>query len=422
MEDKYFDDKLKNILNSPPEFEVDEAAIVNMQSKLRDAQPSSNNNRRSGFAIPLLLGLLLLGAGYGFYKIEKLSSELSAFMNEEKSLTLKKDTVFEKHIVYQYDTIYNVIYKEKYIMTEKPIENTSLVFDPRFLERTQNKHKNNFTISKMNLGWSPEGSGYSLLNKIPGSRTFEKGYLNAIKSREVDYLSLLKLNQLPIDIKPELTNKLREEDYEPRERKINPLLYLLPEGAQAKVNYAPYVFLQNEYGGDAKIYGINSEIELPKNRSLTIGVEYLNGGFVFSDLDNLPSIPVAPPNNPGDELAEVKASMKCIQIPLGIRQNLMPKSLINPTISAGVVAAIPVQQKYTYEYFDGGEEYYLDAEGNNSRTTFDNLRLGLGAEYNVWKNFSLESEILYQHGFSKDETALFEMRYWAFQFGIKYKL
>lgn len=432
MEDKYFDDKLKGILESPPDFDIEPSAITEMQRRLRENNTSQN--RRRGFPLLLLLVILpfLFGSIFFYNKYEKLNREISELKNEFKKNTYRKDTIFQKKIIYQYDTIYNVIYKgevlnNKLSNNHTPEQNknqTRYIFRPRQM----GLYENSFIPD---AGWSLAQPGSSLLNRNRPGSTFSlppdfysKSNSDNTVPAVVDYLDILpqkKLNAINGE-EPVLSTKLKNDYPESKKKKINPLLYTIPNGASIKGTYVPFLYLQNAYGGNGLVAGLNGEVQFPQGRILHLGIEYMDFGIEFEDMDDLPNIPITPPDNPNDNLNEAKAKFTCLQIPLGVRQIFFERKKISPSIYAGMVAAIPLRQRFTYEYLNLTEEYYKIIETKNGKTSFDNLRLGIGASISVWKNFSFEPEIQYQHAFSKDETAVFPVRYWAFQLGVNYKI
>ena len=114
MEDNYFDEHLKNILENPPDFEPDAKAIADMNRRLdSDQQTARRWVLPLWWLIPLLLLPFLFGGIYLFTKYQKLNRKLD-------DLTLHttkfyQDTINNQHITYQYDTIYRVIYQDSIV-------------------------------------------------------------------------------------------------------------------------------------------------------------------------------------------------------------------------------------------------------------------------------------------------------------------
>ena len=78
MEDKYLDKKFKDILENPPPFEPDSAAINDMKRRLNQADVKS---RRSSFGfwwlLPLLLIPLVFSSVFFYTKYQILNDKLN---------------------------------------------------------------------------------------------------------------------------------------------------------------------------------------------------------------------------------------------------------------------------------------------------------------------------------------------------------
>ena len=428
MDDNFFDDKLKRILESPPEYRPDMAAVSDMQNRLRAAQFISGKNMGWLALVPFLFLSVLFGGGFFYYKTKALNTEVIELRKQIAQFNVQKDTLINKHIVYQYDTIYKVTYIEKTIENKtpvysNPISNNYLAssYLPKQIGRL-NSLKNKFD-------WGPDKYGFPVPGRLPGLSFFEKNNSTdekAVleKNKEIGFVEVLPLGKLSHlnSFGPDLNSKLNKNHPVGNKKKINPLLYFRPTGFSIKGQYAPFLFMQNKHGGKGKTYNLTGAFELPKNRSLLIGLEFFNFNFKIEGNENLSGLPSPVPNNPGDVLSEIYTNFRYLQIPLGIRHDLLKNSRLHPAVSAGVVAVIPLSQKFKYEYKGNFTEYELEAGSKGGSFSMDNLRLGIGLDYSLWKNFSLGTEINYQHGFSKDEAAFSKIKYWAFHFGIKYKL
>ena len=133
-------------------------------------------------------------------------------------------------------------------------------------------------------------------------------------------------------------------------------------------------------------------------------------------------MPQVDPRDPSDALKEVKGKLSFIQVPLLFNQTLFPDHDIKASISAGLVAYRPIRQNYTYEFIGGNEEYSTNIIESEGSFYFNNLRLGLGAEYDFTRSWSLYARGYYQHPFKVPDQELLKLQYWALNVGIRKKL
>jgi hypothetical protein len=108
MDEQQFDKRLKEILETPPEFELAPSAMKDMQKRLQ----ASKRKRRGAWVWWLVAALLLLpllgGMGYLFAQYQKLQQEVD-FLSQQSNI--QRDTVLEKQIIYHFDTIYRTVYR-----------------------------------------------------------------------------------------------------------------------------------------------------------------------------------------------------------------------------------------------------------------------------------------------------------------------
>lgn len=144
--------------------------------------------------------------------------------------------------------------------------------------------------------------------------------------------------------------------------------------------------------------------------------------FELKNSDRFNQFPIIDPIDPTDRLYELKSRLSYVQIPVSFRQRFRGDKKLRPELSFGLVAYRPLSQRFIYEYLNSSGEYKLRSSFNGGTFSIDNIRLGLGFEYTLWKNVSIRPEARYQRGFSLHTSQYFKLSYWAFNLGIQYKL
>ena len=169
MEDNYFDKKLKKILESPPDFKLDQSALAAMGHRLDDLHIKEKSRRRA-LAGWLLLFLPLFAGGFYFF------SDYQTLNKQVELLTVKlenieKDTLHNKIITYQYDTVYTVVYKEKIIEREiiKQKGSNNNLQPPYGLPF---KYLKSFPNNNVFSHWGLDATGPELLAGSPNSSFF----------------------------------------------------------------------------------------------------------------------------------------------------------------------------------------------------------------------------------------------------------
>lgn len=428
MDENYFDEKLKDILESPPTFEPDANAVQLMQQRLRAAQSPPKRRGIWPWLISLVLLLFLLAGGALYSKQKALTSQLTS-LNQQLSL-LTQDTVVEKQIIHHFDTIHTTVYIEKYIRLTRP----SLTQDWRESSLANYSYSNPiFSYSgysrKGLLSWSLGKRLISLLDERPDSSFLDQESAKLTAGLRLDPFAEV-LNPIDRLLFGELarlnaTNTLsaKEEELSPlaiAEKGVNPLYYFTPTGLKGQFHFMPLLLPSHDLGGNAYALGAALEIELPQHRTLVVGAEWLGMNFEAKAPAKFTTFPIVPPTDPADVLHELKGTLSYLQLSAAVRQVLFPTHRWKPHISAGFVAYRPLRQVLTYEYLNGAGEYSLRSVLKGGSFLTPNLRLGLGTEIPLSKKINLLNSIQYQHDFSNDASSFFALQYWALNLGVNY--
>ncbi|MFK7807944.1 MAG: outer membrane beta-barrel protein [Saprospiraceae bacterium] len=444
MDENYIDKKLKDILESPPEFSPDEAAVADMRRRL-GATPPKKRTAIFPFLWPLLFLPLFIGAWFFYKKYEKLEKAFtvlnSKFIDQQNS-THTRDSIFTQQTIYKIDTVYEIRYQVKYLTEageERSNRNPSqssyssyFYYSNRF-ENSRNSPKN--------IYWSLGDYRNSLFAQSPGSSYFNRGrnpfqnnnspfFKNDIsldKAAANNTFDLLLLDRLSPFLKVANNDSTiiarLEDEIEPAlaKRRIPTKYFFMPSGYTLGVKYSPVVLPITDYGATASAFGIYGGIKFPRNQELTVGVEYLQLNFEIEDAAQISEFPVVAPTDPTDVLHEAKGNFSYLQIPVILSQRFRNGKDFQPRVSAGIVAYRPIAYDFVFEYIDGTGEYKTSTSLKEGSFSADNLRFGVGGEYRFWRKLSANFELQYQHGFSQETTAYFPLRFWGINVGLDYQ-
>jgi len=435
MEDKYFDKKLKKLFESPPEFEPSEAAISDMKTRLQQLP------KTKGFPwIPLLLSLLFLLFSFGslfiYQKYQNLQNQFTKLIQSINTTQIQIDTVFEKQVIYQIDTIYKTIYQTeyKYINTNT----NSIEYKPTLSLFTRPTLFSNLSTTSSPSNDFRWGLGtYDL--PLFATRSDSSLFSNDINNSNPDNYETQKSNSLQKQLKQSFAPMDRAEwlmldlptpsfpDFPTfpntyKASKISLLYYFQPQSMSVQGSASPLILPIHDFGGDAFSLGATATLHFPQGRSMNIGLEYLQDKFELKEPVSFDPFPIVDPENPSDNLHELKANLSYLQIPITFQQTFLQKSKLEAAFQLGLVAYRPFRQNFIYEYLNTTGEYKLPLNLKNGSLSVDNLRVGINTSYALSSKFYLNTNLLYQHGFSMNIDEYFLLRYWALNLGIQYQL
>lgn len=443
MDEKNFDKKIKNILGNPPSFEMPPAALDDMKKRLNEEMPNKKTRGLALMWLPLLLLPFLLGGLYLYFSNQAMKQELEQFKSQ--LLVIQEDSLITRRkITYQYDTIYNTIYKD--IIVERryekviPSKNTNYInrnynsilrmnssadrwsnLNPLFYRNLGDEgpdmlnpsSNSNFYTPRFNPFYSYAFDNANSNNKSTATRrlnqfsTIPSLNHNLISSNpyilfEHDSMQVIKLNKAP---------------------EVNPLLYLSPTGIDLGITYSPLVFANTPGGSNSRSYGLTAEIKFPHPLRLQVGFEKIDANFYTKDPADYAAYPIPSPNNPNDLLEEAKGSFSYLQIPVSLKWVFAESNKFSPFIQGGIVARKPFRQSFNAEYLSPlTGEYTNQSNFSDGDFSIENIRAGLGVEYSFLQKFTASSSLFYQSAFETTDGDYFKLRYFGLGIGLSYQL
>lgn len=429
MDDNYFDKKLKNLLQSPPDFEPDATAIDDMKARLHSL-PRKKNFPWIATLLSLLFLLFLSSSIFFYQKYNHLQEKLTT----QFQLQNHTDTIIKTQIIYQIDTVYNTIYHTEYITsnTSTLVYNNSSLNQNRFGAYTNTSLLNS---SRDNYRWSLRNHNFPLF------ATHSDSSFSTLKANSI--VEGLQKEQLAEELKNGLSPIAKADwmelqslfpsiytipiDYEAipnhyKKSKVPPIAYFRPQSFSVEAQASPIIIPSHGYDGNTFAFGIYGNISFPQRRSMRIGAEYLQTNFELKDQDSYDPFPLVDPTDPTDNLHELKANLSYLQIPISFQQTFLQKEKWSSDFSLGLVAYKPLRQQFIYEYLNNTEEYKLPLDLQQGSFSVDNIRIGLHNTYNLSDKLTLNAAIQYQHGFSLNPSEYFRLRYWGIDMGFRYRL
>ena len=436
MEDKYFDKKIKSILESPPAMRPDANALADMKRRLDNINtPREHSSKGLLWLLPLLILPFLFGTLFFYQKYQNLNQEINKLQSQFTQLNQNK--IQNNYITYHYDTIYRTIYKDKIIerQFEKTIVPPPPILNSYFAYNNSNGYHPQHHQVLTDFSFLKKGIFNSIDDQLTNGRGFVngknlglKGLTNFIELEAtdknldaIDYLSLNPLNhnnELNV-----LDEKLNDVHWKVSKKNTNPIFYVIPTGINAGVDRMQWVrgnTGSKNFSGSS--YGVNGSLEFPRGVEMQIGAEWLGLSFELKAQDDLSSFPTLPPDNPGDLFKELKVGLSYIQIPVVIKKYFRDKKSLQPMFGIGFVAYRPLKQKFSYEYINSSlVEYNSSQSFSDGDFSANNLRFNLGGRYSFRKRYIFQAEATYQHAFEQGTGEYFKLQYWALNLGMRYR-
>jgi hypothetical protein len=438
MENDYFDEKLKRILENAPQFEPTADDLLDMQNRLAGIRAKAAP--KSGWwtlawLLPLFLLLFLLLSLFFIQKINRLEKAIGLLEAKTlKNQTVQVDTIFEKRTIYQIDTVYHLVYRTSYedlpsswysapkpslfqaFITSEHHVSTNPASTPleRLLRPYQAIDQLAFLETRANSSQQKPGEG-EVLNE---TTLFDKTAL---------------FDPFPLLLNPQTLKPYHPTNYQllalgdfnfsgtkAKQNRWPDFYYFVPQNISLGLQLSPLLLPTHGYGGSAFNVGVHLVLGFPGKRSMRLGAELLSMDFELKNPEQFTDFPSNDPDQPSAILSEIKPQINYLQVPFVLQQEFYLGPTLNLSLGAGLVALRPVKQTIKYEYISPGGEYYENRNFNDSDFTLNNLRFLLGLNYEINSHLSLEANWLYQRALTSPDDQFFPLNYWALELGTKY--
>ncbi len=426
MDEHQFDKDLKNILENSPPFEASKQAVDDMRTRLDQAYGRHPWRVPWWWWIPLLILPFASGMIFFFMKFQNLNNKLDDITLQLKSRQI--DTITQHHTIYHFDTIYT-----KTIITqggEQPFlaPNYWTTNGVSWTANWDNQHP--FTAAVPPFFYEPGSlpkSKETLLDQIKNGRitlgdlrfssSFPEQTENDIDTRSWSPMHTINGPEPSFLMENGFASeKIRSVSYfsSPQTRPIRkPLVQGVQLGA-----FVGTAALEEHLS--ALIWEANLDLMLSRRWRLRTGFQQIGIEFEEKEDDHFDNYPLISPDNPGDELEEIKANYSFARIPLRLIYTFHSTKSIQPYLGIGISGIRAVRPELQYEFRGSAGEYYRNLSFNMTSVSIKNLEFGVGLEFYLGKGLNASLEGFRFQNFDKNLEQINRISHFGGKVGLHY--
>lgn len=426
MDEQNFDKDIRNILENGPPFDPPEQAIMDMKERLDQAYGRSKWWIPWWWWIPLLILPFAGGMIYFIIKFQILNHKL-----DEITLQLnatQTDTTTQHYTIYHYDTVYT-----KVIITqggEQPIKahNQWMTNNQSWTPVWASSDPFTTAVPSFYTNRNQGGLGSPLLEQIRSGRLKLADFRPEISSPTENKVSaidtrswepLFPLGQPNISF---LEGRLFKQvgispSFNFSVQKIKPIRKPLVEGVQ--LGFFGGLAPLSEYA-NAIVWEANLDLIFSRNWRLRTGFQQIGIDFEEKEADHFDEYPVVEPDNPGDELEEIKASYTFARVPVRVMYTFASRKAIQPYIGIGFSGIKAVRPELEYEFVGNSGEYYKTQAFDIPSWSISNMELGVGLEFYLGKGVNASLEGFRFQNFDKDLELINRLSHFGGKVGLHY--
>jgi len=433
-----FEDNIKKALNQPPEFPVDATAWSSISQRLEAPVVPVQSNRDRWIWLPIALCMLGLAsvAGYYFAQYQNTVEKLNEIENVKSMTTVHYDTIYQKHVTIVYDTIYNNIISNS---SKRNKSKGNLYSDFRNNLNSDYFSNKNFTQLQINAFDTPSyfssasiqsrWEGYHLQpSQISSEKSISNYSISKLIPSAFDYVYSLSDNDI---------DELNELDFsEIKYKKKKRFLFRTMKPDRLNVGF--YAGINNNQVFDLPTVeqenysvGLMTELGFGNRLSWVIGLDYhYQDRKLIYDENNpfdLSPFPDVPPQNPSDELIQIKNDITAINIPIGFKYSFLPTKKIQPYFGLGFLTRkiVGTGGKFLFMGNQNGITYDYELVRKNFLLTefnWRNLYGSIGAQARLSNNWKWFIEGKYQYSLPQNNISKLEqLKLWSGNAGLKYQ-
>lgn len=406
MDNQYFDDKLRGLLENAPEVQPDCETIKDFRRALRATKDSKQRRLWPILFLPLLLGM--------FWLAWRNSLLLDQFQQLAKRVEegTKVDTIYQIEHIYRGDTIV------QFVFLHAAFQNSNTF--PAFANALPTFDK---PITGIQMGGST-GLSSHLFKYTSTNRHAEPDGI-PLTPIQTPFPKLPGFPVAPILYQRNLNNLgwITQQPTLPLSKGEKRLLsFFRPTALHLGLQVTPLQLGPPPLDGDFFSAGLQFHLAFPGKRSLGIYPQIVATSVKVETPEVFNEFPVVLPNDPSDELHEIKGQFQYLEMPLLLQQDFRLKGRLHPRISIGLVAAQSLRRSLNYEFYADDEEYSINGPISDPNFTLQHARLGTGLIYYFGKQFSLNTDLFYQFKFPGTPSQILDLQYLGWSIGIRYNL
>lgn len=430
-----FDKGLRNILENPPPIPPNEASLFAMYERL-EADPIPGFWRLWTWSkvfwvaiatLPILLGFIffyqqLRQAQHQIDELELLLSQRVSFV----------DTTIHQKTIYRYDTLVEVAYVQKRVISNS--------FKPKF--------SNSISQSHLPFAQTPS-TDISQFSKFPQrtrlwpAKDISPTYTASVAEQDsvqkklplpqppslnsqsvINALSYLRPNLLDWLTVPDSATSFVELPQNIPIKKgfqlsIIPLI-VSPTGHYMGLNLTPMSYLSQQgrmgFGG-----GFVTGLQFRDRIQVEMGAEVLRWKYEEQNGEVLAQYPIAAPINSEDILKELYVTLNFLEFSGGTNYIFRPEKKLRPFLGAGVIFRKALTKDFRAEYIGSFQTYRRDSTLGASPLDFAGVRLSTGVYLPFAKRWNLKSIISYSYDLNGLPENIIDLNRWSIRLGVNYQ-
>lgn len=412
MNDNYFDKKIREILQRPPEFEPSPAARKDL---LRRLDALGRNRRRP----PVGWWWLLFPAGIllGWW-LAQLGTPRSQTMTAHAH---QRDTIVVEKWHTRRDTI--VLIQRLETATPPPpnpinqIDELLAPFNPIVSTWKQS----NLSGAGGPTDRLPLTSGGTAMGYLPPLSLAAKDARKPASLRRT-YAAAPAIERLAL----QPVDPLRRRDPLLDDDRIllPPLLdhaptlplwvHFVPTGLGAAIEGGPAFFAAmgvEDMKGTS--WRLHARLHFAGHAFLQTGIGLTTQMFKIEDEELLATFPQIEPENPGDKLHDIYAEdLRFLELPLVLGWQGQWGQW-QPMIGLGITARQPIRQHLRYEFIDATGEYYIPVSFDQHALDLHTWSVHLGMGRHLWRGLSANVALRFEKDWKKGANDLIRLQYLA---------
>jgi hypothetical protein len=428
MDEQQFDKDIRNILENSPPFEVTEQAVTDMNARINQAYGLRRWWIPWWWWVPLLVLPFAVGTTYFFVKFQNLNKKLDE-INLRLSLN-QNDTITHNYIVYHYDTVYSKVSLTEGGEQRFKAQNSWPSYRSQGENSWTGQHPFTTTIPSFYPD-NPEGNAvnYRLLDQIESGKvtlTDLKRTLDFIEEvNDIDTRSWTNLIAISRSRTPYLptTNFIKEKAL----LSFSPIHFSIGHAKRLRTPLVEGIQLGGFFGlatlteySNSPVWEANVDLLFSRKLKMRTGFQQIAIDFEEKEEDHFDQYPLVQPDNPGDELEEIKVNYALARVPLRIIYTFASRKSIRPYIGIGFSGIKAIRPKLKYEFSGSAGEYYKMQTFDIPSISINNFEFGVGLEFYLGKGINASLEGYRFQNFDKNLEQINRLSHLGGKVGLHY--
>ncbi len=418
MNDNYFDKKIREILQHPPEFEPSPAARRDMRKKLDALARPARHAPLPWWWVLFPLGILA-GWWWGRHSSPPTSTRIAH----------ARDTIVVEKRFHTRDTVFI------YSSYAPPKRRTAADAQPA-------PHSWHIRSAGIHSGWAapqpfapaqgrlelpplPPAQGTPALTAAPSplslaARAPGRSEGTSATSRHFSPApALATLPPAPIEPR-HARDPLLDDDrivlppLGTSETELPLWMHFVPVAASVQMTAGPAYFLQR---GFEELEGwtlrLSGRLHFARGTFLQAGIGQISQSFKVEDTEVMARFPQIEPENPGDQLHDIYAdNLSFVEVPIVVGWE-GHWGQWRPMLGAGLTLRNALKQQLRYEFIDAQNEYYIPVSFDGGRFDLHTWSVHLGIGRHLWQGLSATAAVRFEKDWRQGVEDVISIQYAA---------